>query len=327
MLPPDALDATHTGQPAPPPAAVAPEASAAPADQPTVVAAANQGQAARSPSTSAEVAASSDQAQPESIPSSPPETDDGDSGIAVPLIIVAFVAIFGIPLLVVTSRHKRSQTALNIAITEIEAQKQNLRIRKMQLVQKDIYGTINLGKWHKEINHFSSTRIHTRLSLEGVSDLYRPLLPTFLEMIDAAADAAAANDPYTCPPRFVSDPHHFHPEMTPTDYEIYCVLQLGKAGWSARTTVVTGDQGADIVAEMGGTRLVVQCKLYSGSVGNDAVQQVSAARVFQRAHVAAVVSNAPFTKSARQLAGATKVFLLHHEQLADFRPARDAVGM
>jgi restriction system protein len=73
-----------------------------------------------------------------------------------------------------------------------------------------------------------------------------------------------------------------------------------------------------VIANRAGKVLVLQCKLYGSPVGNDAVQQVGAARQFQAADLAAVVSNQPFTRSARELAGVNYVHLLHHDQLASF---------
>lgn len=123
------------------------------------------------------------------------------------------------------------------------------------------------------------------------------------------------------PKPYASTPDSYDPRMDPVDYEGFCAIQLQKAGWNTRTTVVSGDQGADVIAHQAGKTLVVQCKLYGGSVGNDAVQQVLAARTFQSAHMAAVVSNQPYTRSAKQLASVGRVYLLHHDELASFRPA------
>ena len=64
-----------------------------------------------------------------------------------------------------------------------------------------------------------------------------------------------------------------------------------------------------------GLVVVLQCKLYSKPVGNAAVQEAGMA--FHKASHAAVVSNAAFTRQARELASASGVVLLHHEQLTD----------
>nr|WP_272931012.1 restriction endonuclease [Acetobacter indonesiensis] len=106
--------------------------------------------------------------------------------------------------------------------------------------------------------------------------------------------------------------------MDPFDYERYCAKLLRKEGWEALVTSECGDQGADVIASKNGLRVVLQCKLYSKAVGNDAVQQVAAARHHYSARLAAVVSNAPYTIPAQQLARTNKVFLLHHDELPDF---------
>lgn len=81
--------------------------------------------------------------------------------------------------------------------------------------------------------------------------------------------------------------------------------------------MASGDQGIDVIAEKSGTKVVIQCKLYSSNVGNSAVQEIIAGQIFENADFAAVVSNVDFTKSARQLASSSRVFLIHHEQLGE----------
>lgn len=104
-------------------------------------------------------------------------------------------------------------------------------------------------------------------------------------------------------------------EMTPTDYEQYCAGLLEKCGWNAKTTAVSGDQGADVVAELESIKLVIQCKRYVQPVGNKAVQEVMAAKVYYGANVAAVVATAPYTQSAIALAKKSNVLLLSHVDL------------
>ena len=115
--------------------------------------------------------------------------------------------------------------------------------------------------------------------------------------------------------------------LTPIEYEQYCRSIFRLEGWTANTTATTGDQGADLVCESGGTRAVVQCKRYSQPVGNAAVQEVLAARVFYVAALAAVVTNASFTKAAVELAEKTLVHLLHDSQLREWaRKYRGSTG-
>ena len=92
-------------------------------------------------------------------------------------------------------------------------------------------------------------------------------------------------------------------------YERFCAGRLERGGWRTHPTPASGDQGADIVAEQGATRLVVQCKRYRRPVGNAAVQEAAAAARYWSGDMAAVVSNAGFA-AARKLAAATGVLLL-----------------
>lgn len=102
--------------------------------------------------------------------------------------------------------------------------------------------------------------------------------------------------------------------LSPLAYEDYCALVLRDAGWSANTTPPQ-DQGVDVVAVLRGTKAVIQCKMYTRPVGNRAVQEIIAGRLYYGAQIAVVVSPAIYTCSARELAASTRVLLLHHDQL------------
>lgn len=64
--------------------------------------------------------------------------------------------------------------------------------------------------------------------------------------------------------------------------------------------------------------MVLQCKKYSSPVGNGAVQEVHAGKGFLGADISVVVSDATFTKSAKELAGILGVLLIHHSALVEF---------
>lgn len=104
-------------------------------------------------------------------------------------------------------------------------------------------------------------------------------------------------------------------DMSPIEFEQCCADYLGLKGWDARTTKRSGDQGADVVARKAAHFLVVQCKKYGKPVGNKAVQEVIAAKAYQQATVAAVVSNQTYTPAARELAKKAGVLLLHFTEL------------
>lgn len=105
--------------------------------------------------------------------------------------------------------------------------------------------------------------------------------------------------------------------MSPNDYEHFCAGVLRNYGWETEVTKTSGDQGADIVARKAGVRAVIQTKKYSNPVGNEAVQQIYAAQAHYGATIAAVISTAGFTRSARELAHSTRVHLMHHDQLGE----------
>jgi hypothetical protein len=105
--------------------------------------------------------------------------------------------------------------------------------------------------------------------------------------------------------------------LTPFDYEKHVEHELTKLGFDTRTTKTTGDQGADVLATKNGVSFAIQCKMYSKPVGNRAVQEANAGRDFYKKDYGVVVSNAGFTKSARQAAHACGIILLNDNQLDD----------
>jgi restriction system protein len=107
--------------------------------------------------------------------------------------------------------------------------------------------------------------------------------------------------------------------MDPIEYERYCAEVMRRDGWHAETTAASGDQGVDVVATLQGVILVLQCKRYSRPVGNSAVQEVLAGKSYYRAQIAAVVSTAPYTASAQELAKRCGVMLLRHTDLPNLK--------
>ena len=105
-----------------------------------------------------------------------------------------------------------------------------------------------------------------------------------------------------------------HPEDG-WEFEHWVAEALQKFGWQARATQGSGDQGVDVVATKDGLSLGIQCKRYSGSVGNKAVQEAFSGAKNMGLNRAAVLTNAEFTKSARELAVTTSVLLLSPEDI------------
>ncbi|MGI4748766.1 MAG: restriction endonuclease [Janthinobacterium lividum] len=214
------------------------------------------------------------------------------------------------------ARRRRVRKAFELAMKEVATHQRTLQIRKLQLVGVDAYGTIDLAKWNKERAYFYKTRIMPLLAANALDDQWALINGEVEHRLELAA--SAPGKPEAALERFVSDPRIFDPRMEPADYERHCAMLLRAAGWKAQVTAASGDQGTDVLARRAGRTLVLQCKLYSNPVGNSAVQEISAARLHQRADLAAVVSNASFTPAARQLARTNGVYLIHHEELRAF---------
>ncbi len=184
-----------------------------------------------------------------------------------------------------------------------------LSIRRRQLVRRDDYDNDDFEAWHAHVDYFIDRVVRRDLAGAG----HDP------------ASLAAGSDLRAAVHRRVADHVRAYGELQQSvdlgavasgqDYEALCQAELERAGWAVRTTAATGDQGADLLAERNGTRVVIQCKFHGRPVGNKAVQEAIAGRGFYDGDRAAVVSDAPFTRSARQLAQASDVLLLHHDDL------------
>jgi len=99
----------------------------------------------------------------------------------------------------------------------------------------------------------------------------------------------------------VMDGHQFEEFLHHLFATIGFDVQLGKR---------TADQGADLFAQKFGRKIVIQAKNYTDSVGNSAVQQVLAAKVFYGCDDAMVITSSYFTPSAKALAEAAGVKLV-----------------
>jgi HJR/Mrr/RecB family endonuclease len=112
----------------------------------------------------------------------------------------------------------------------------------------------------------------------------------------------------------------FDPTRIPVhghEFEHWVADSLSKFGWETSVTRASGDQGIDVIAAHNGLKLGIQCKLYSQSVGNSAIQHALAGARYHGCHYAAVLSNATFTRSAIDLAAAADVLLLTPYDIPD----------
>jgi restriction system protein len=216
-------------------------------------------------------------------------------------VTIAFIAI---------SRYRR--TAISKALCQkaqsiIEAKLNPLVVKRAQLVWPDAYGRPQMEKWTKEKDRFISQQIEPALShSEGIA-LGRDRT-TIANLIEARVAMATQDRPVL---------REFSDDMTPAEFETFCAEELDRAGWSARVTTQSHDQGVDVIAEKGDVRVVIQCKKYTRPVGNKSVQEAAAAKAHEQANYGIVVSNARYTSAAEQLASTNGILLLHYSDLAN----------
>ncbi len=91
--------------------------------------------------------------------------------------------------------------------------------------------------------------------------------------------------------------------MDGLQYENACAEYLKKHGfYNVVVTKASGDQGVDVIAEKAGHKYGIQCKYYTGAVGNKAVQEAYSGAAYYNCDKAVVMTNSTFTKSAIELA-------------------------
>lgn len=220
------------------------------------------------------------------------------------------------------------------ALYEENVRKFDLRVREMigehirtlalkwdQTIYQDEYGNYFFDRWFSARDYFINNvllkdefinffSLASHSDSHFFDDLRAERLLQLQQMVSEEVakykDENAASESY--------DVENF----TPTQFEFFCAELLKARGWTARLTAATGDQGIDIIANIGDSKAVFQCKKYSQPVGNAAVQEIIAGQRYEQADFAAVVTNSTYTPSARQLAKAKGVHLLHHTELWAF---------
>ena len=181
-------------------------------------------------------------------------------------------------------------------VEHIEEHIDALSLKFKQLTYVDEYKDLETASFVKEATKF----IRKKLSYEdGRLEYCAHYLTRYIEnFLDGLSEGDTVN-----------------PTGNPYDYEDQCAELLKHNNWNITATPKSGDQGADVIADKNGIKIILQCKLYSQPVGNKAVQEVFSAKSYYEATEAYVVSNASYTKSAKELASSLGIKLIHHDQL------------
>ena len=220
-------------------------------------------------------------------------------------IALGLTAFWGVVALLRGLRHVA--TARGKIANLVETHLETLARRRLTLVKTDPYGLVDEGPWRKEYRYFIDKLVmpHLSASERGAIAFRREAL--FDELIAAPVSRRAHE---------LETSLAMAKDLSPAEFEHWCSMALHAAGWKARATGTSGDQGADVIAEKDGVTIVLQCKLHRSAVGNKAVQEAFSARKHYGATVAAVVSNAGFTRSAEALSKTTGVLLCHYSDLS-----------
>ena len=107
----------------------------------------------------------------------------------------------------------------------------------------------------------------------------------------------------------------FDEVKTGEDFERFIARGIEFLGWSCQITTTSGDYGADIIANVSGWIVVLQCKFYKAPVGYHAVQEIYAAKSIYKADYACVVSNSCYSPQAEKGAHNLGVSLIHYSEL------------
>ena len=105
--------------------------------------------------------------------------------------------------------------------------------------------------------------------------------------------------------------------MTGYEFEEYLEDFFIKSGYRVEKRKRSHEQGLDLLLERQGESTAVQVKRYSNPVGNNAVQEVIAAREYYHCNKARVVTNSRVTPSAQRLAERCKVELWDRKTLKE----------
>ena len=230
--------------------------------------------------------------------------------------------------------------ALSKADNQISKHLDTLANQRDVLRRVDRYGILDDQAWRKEMQRFIEKVIRSSLTDQESKALASKDADNFFDKVDRSEIEGESSAPFDdrsllediieervsqhCNTR--PAPDRVRDGMTPLEFEGACAAVLRSLGWDASTTQGSGDQGADVIATKNGRRLVIQCKLYTGVVGNKSIQEVIAAKVFYRADLAAVVCNSGYTRSATTLASASGVRALTYPELRAWTTGLEAVG-
>ena len=104
-------------------------------------------------------------------------------------------------------------------------------------------------------------------------------------------------------------------EMSGIEFEHFLKEFFERKGFKASITKGSGDQGVDLILTKDNRKIAVQAKRYKSKIGNSAIQEVAAGKLFYDCNEAYVITSSFFTKAAVSLAVKINVEILDRNDL------------
>jgi restriction system protein len=237
-------------------------------------------------------------------------------GLAILLLAGGVITIIGIArwfdYRARTRANQQRQARLATIRKTVEQHKRVLLRKQKQGTFYDEYDMADDTKWQTDLRYFVRRVLPAKVSPEDLID-YQDIASRCALVQSLLAEMAAEEDLF--------EDARPKPAIKPSTHSVgiafenECAEVLRQAGWKARATVASGDQGVDIEAERDGFTIVVQCKHYAAPVGNGAVQEIAAGALHYGANRGVVVSKSSYTPAARRLAHTTGVLLVDFDDL------------
>lgn len=109
--------------------------------------------------------------------------------------------------------------------------------------------------------------------------------------------------------------------LSGVEFENVCQLLLEKMGFTTRTTKASGDGGIDLIAYSSEPLFsgiyIIQCKRYTGSVGEPVIRDLYGVVTSERANKGILMTTGHFTRSAVAFAEGKPIELIDREKLLD----------
>lgn len=109
--------------------------------------------------------------------------------------------------------------------------------------------------------------------------------------------------------------------LSPTEFELLCKRLVEQMGFEAETTRASGDGGVDVVAynrqPLLSGKYIIQCKRYSGSVGEPVIRDLYGVVMSERANKGILMTTGRFTKQALRFADGKPLELIDGASLEE----------